>query len=411
MKKGWKILAVVLGAFASILAVGAIWIGRVADRRIEQMQKEIAALREEINEGSPVRLPRCGEALEGNAWDDYNKAFAAIPRPTMKSINDAYNARVMLEPKKLAELLAPGEAAADDFRKGTRRRQGAYPIVWEDGFTGKSPSMFDCQTLGNFAALRARHLMDEAKPREAAEVMLDTCRFAQDLATNTFMIFHWIAGGIRQVALDELRSILKSKDLSREDLLAIARELDQAAREWPDPGDAATNDALAAGYELLKPWALREPELRASIGESWRFGFSRALAEADAFDELRQLARQFAGISRQPWSEANRVAHELEERIHRGPNPLTDRLIQWSANNFQMDRELRTQLQLIRIAVRFRATGEVVALDDPFGTNLRTQRDGDRLKLWSVGPDGVDDGGSGEWKRKAGKDIVLEVSR
>src|SRR6185503_7532167 len=191
----------------------------------------------------------------------------------------------------------------------------------------------------------------------------------------------------------------------------IARELDQAAREWPDPGDAATNDALAAGYELLKPWALREPELRASIGESWRFGFSRALAEADAFDELRQLARQFAGISRQPWSEANRVAHELEERIHRGPNPLTDRLIQWSANNFQMDRELRTQLQLIRIAVRFRATGEVVALDDPFGTNLRTQRDGDRLKLWSVGPDGVDDGGSGEWKRKAGKDIVLEVSR
>src|SRR6185436_19474707 len=106
---------------------------------------------------------------------------------------------------------ASGEVAFGHFRTGTRRRQGAYPINWEDGFTGRCPSMFDCQTLGNLAALWARRLMDEGKPREAAEVMLEAGRLAQDLATNTFMIYHWIGGGIYQVALEELRTILKSR--------------------------------------------------------------------------------------------------------------------------------------------------------------------------------------------------------
>jgi hypothetical protein len=65
---------------------------------------------------------------------------------------------------------------------------------------------------------------------------------------------------------------------------------------------------------------------------------------------------------------------------------------------------------ILRTAARFRGTGEILNLRDPFGENrIHSERDG-RLRVWSVGKDGNDDGGSGEWKPQ-GKDIVLEIPR
>ena len=38
------------------------------------------------------------------------------------------------------------------------------------------------------------------------------------------------------------------------------------------------------------------------------------------------------------------------------------------------------------------------------------EKDG-KLKVWSTGKDGVDDGGTGEFNPKESKDIVLEIGR
>jgi hypothetical protein len=74
-------------------------------------------------------------------------------------------------------------------------------------------------------------------------------------------------------------------------------------------------------------------------------------------------------------------------------------------------RERRAQLRLLRLAAHRKATGEVLALDDPFGTTLRHAVTPAGLKAWSVGEDGRDDGGAGDWEGRAGPDIVLEVPR
>ena len=76
---------------------------------------------------------------------------------------------------------------------------------------------------------------------------------------------------------------------------------------------------------------------------------------------------------------------------------------------------------MLRTAVRYRATGEILELEDPFGTRLRHSEKDGRLKIWSIGADGVDNGGdNGGWlkwtkppNRPASdvKDIVLEVPR
>jgi hypothetical protein len=77
-----------------------------------------------------------------------------------------------------------------------------------------------------------------------------------------------------------------------------------------------------------------------------------------------------------------------------------------------MDARIRTLLGESRGVdpARPNLRGEVPALGDPFGTKLYQRGGGRRLKVWSAGPDGVDDGGSGDWTIQ-GKDTVLEVER
>jgi hypothetical protein len=65
---------------------------------------------------------------------------------------------------------------------------------------------------------------------------------------------------------------------------------------------------------------------------------------------------------------------------------------------------------MLRMAVHARATGKPLDLDDPFGAKLRTEEKDGKLRIWSIGPDGVDDGGAGEWKTDV-KDIVLELKK
>jgi hypothetical protein len=407
----WKILGTIVGAILLVVIVGSIWTSVVANRRAETMVKEIDALREILERTTLLRLPRRGEALEGNAWDDYAQALAVTSRAQRKEINAVYYGTSTLAPEEIADLLASGDSAFDPLRRGLRRRSGGYPYVWEAGGSGQSPSLFDCQTLGNFAALRAGRLLQEGKAREAADLMLDVCSFGRDLSYRAPLIFHMIAQAIYSTALFELREVLKSRDLAPADFEAIDRELELVGKEWPDLGDDVPFEVLTTGYELLKPVELRDPDMRASVAGSWRFGFSPRIAEADAFDELRSLARELVGISRRPWGDARRLSAELETRIQGNRNRLVSRLFQWNVRNIEADRELRTNLQLLRAAAQFRATGKPPVVADPYGDALRTELKSDRLKIWSVGPDGVDNGGSGDWRRKMGKDMVYEVSR
>jgi hypothetical protein len=66
---------------------------------------------------------------------------------------------------------------------------------------------------------------------------------------------------------------------------------------------------------------------------------------------------------------------------------------------------------LLRVATHWRRTGELLDLDDPFGAKLKSAKSGEGLKLWSIGADGVDNSGTGQWKPAAGADIVLEAKR
>jgi hypothetical protein len=102
---------------------------------------------------------------------------------------------------------------------------------------------------------------------------------------------------------------------------------------------------------------------------------------------------------------------QAQVEIAKLKNPISRIIIPGLVGANRAGRERRTQLRLLRAAAQYRATGEMPELADPFGVKLLSSTQGQKIKVWSVGRDRVDDGGKGGWKPQAGPDIVLEFDR
>jgi hypothetical protein len=196
----------------------------------------------------------------------------------------------------------------------------------------------------------------------------------------------------------------------------VGRELELIDRAFPRNGHSMMNEALAAGAGFLAMGG-SEIEVQSLTGSgselllAWRYGFSSRLMLADAFDRHLECMKRYADGDDKSWAELERIGKETDAEAQQSKNPIARIMIPGLRAANRAGRDRRAQLRLLRVAAHYRATGEVLELDDPFGTKLRTSRSGDTLKIWSVGKDGVDDGGAGAWKPSAGKDIVLEVDR
>jgi hypothetical protein len=203
-------------------------------------------------------------------------------------------------------------------------------------------------------------------------------------------------------------------------MLVVARDLEVIDQNFPDVGDAYVNTAMEYGYAFLSADGVAAfLDHAGHHGESrqvhWRYGFSDRLLMADAFDTLLSAMRRWRDGSRRSWTEEHIVKVKIMGDLEDGPNPLvrlifrTLDLSTWSREN--KVRGCRAHLRLLRIAARWKANGELQELEDPFGQKLLSSNAGGTLKVWSVGQDGVDDGGVGEWSPKKGKDVVLEARR
>ena len=152
----------------------------------------------------------------------------------------------------------------------------------------------------------------------------------------------------------------------------------------------------------------------------WRHAFSMRLFKADAFERSLSVARKLAQSGGKEWNE---VREECRRVLEAPPeNPVLENMVE-----IPKEPNLRAaaKLGLLRVAVRFVRTGEVVSHVDPYGpmqrgekrlpgggreffwnrASFRFKAEGDRLRVWSVGPDGNNEAG------EAVKGIVLEVTR
>ncbi len=191
-------------------------------------------------------------------------------------------------------------------------------------------------------------------------------------------------------------------------------------RTFPRNGDSLLNERLACGYEFLRiGGGSASLDVSLPAWSAWRYGFSPRLTMADAFSQSVSTMRRAAEADAKPWPVASAVFSQLELEARNSKNPIIRDLIPGLMSSSRAGRERRTQLRLLRVAAHYRATGEVLDLEDPLGARLLHSRSGDHLKVWGIGRNGVDDGGVGGWGPNQpgtggalpNQDILLEVDR
>jgi len=409
---GLKIAGVVALSIFGVLLLTFLWMSIVGNRRFAEMEASLREMQAVTAARDAARPVLRGTAVPGNAWADYGAMLTEMEG--LKADRSVIGEFVSKGPKadraKVEAILAAHPGVIERLRMGAGKSSGQYAYVWEDGFTAKTPGLFSSGAAGNMAISKARFLAEEGKLLEAAELLLDSCQFGRDLGHNAPLISEMIAMAVYGTALEELRALLTSARFAPEEFREIGRQLEVLDASFPSHADSLLNEALGTG------WGLRQIDRGASEVDSTIL-FARSLGGvgrlmyADAFDSLRYCMRTGAQAESRPWADCLRIQTDLQNDLQRMWNPISKTLIPGLIGSGRIGRDRRTQIRLLRIAARFRADGEVLVLDDPFGVSLHSVRAGDHLKIWSVGRDGADDAGVGDWNPNKGRDIVLEVDR
>lgn len=396
---GWKIFGWGLGVLAVPALVISLWTAVSPARRWARMEQEVRALHREAISRSGERPVLRGVAAPGRAWAKYDEAV----KSTGGFRNSALSP-VDLNPSE------SNEPALESLRQGAACSDGQRYRDWENSEFPKPT-----KKLVSIGRSKIDALLESGKKREALELALDLLQFTGDGGRNGSREDTADADESRTSVLNALKNLLTQVGLDPGDGELASQALERADRSFPRLQDSLINSAMDQGFMLLDTAAKGLLLGKGSSDKpSWRFLWSERIMIASAFDATLDCMRRLAEADGTSWAEASRRVAEALADVHSQDNPSLQRHSMWIDGMpalIRSGREHRAQIRLLRIAAHFRATGEILSLDDPFGEKLLSSRSGDRLKLWSVGADGKNGGGSGGWDPAQGADIVLEAPR
>lgn len=415
--------ALALALIGTAVALGAttialkLWIEATESRRWEEMRDRLAQLAAEARSRDPGRTVLRGAPTPGNAWQDYDPALLTLKSMDWMLVLEFLDRNPQADPAKVRAWVDQSAPALQGLRRGVTRTHLQRDIEREATLPARNP----VTALSALSRCRARFLAESGKAREAVELLLDTAQFAEDSARHGALADALTGASILSTVLEDLKPLLVSGGLSPGELLDASRELDLLDRTYPSEGDAFVNDARLIGLSFLSSGNAKKyfeeyfgQNRKAFAG---RYGFSDRIMMADAFETYLRLMERMKAARQRPWREAAAINRECLAQWREDSNPLLRALYDIygypSAQNWvarDRFREVRAQLRLIRMAAHYRATGALLDLEDPYGAKLLFSRKGSRATLWSVGEDGTDDGGVGDWK-SGGRDLRLDVER
>jgi hypothetical protein len=409
-----------------VLSAGAaavwLWVRAAIDARWSGLERKVGELHGQTLSRDGSRPVLRGQALDGDAWKDYSVALQSITLPSSQemanalSLYSAYDPKVA--PSRVISAVQAHSAAIDALRLGARRREVRVPREWTAGKSMSRPTGNET-TLVEVAVCKARLLASEGKAEEALELLLDVCQFCRDFAYNGDYPYSTLAAMNR--ALTGMRVLIASGMLPPEQLDQLAHSLEILDLSFPSYGHMVMNEALCWGYSFLsdedpakrmvKPHADSES---GAIGPGWRCLFSRRLAKARAFETILSVCELQTKLAQGPWDEVTKYLPTPSTNVPRSENDFESEALEHLAFFPQEEVIIRARLakiRMLRMAARWKVSGEVLDLQDPFGGRLRHQLLPNKLRMWSVDQDGFDHGGFGEWQPTQGKDTVLEVER
>lgn len=355
----------------ALLAAPWIWLKSVESRRWSRMEQRVAELRRDADRRCGPRPVLRGEPLPGDAWDDYRKAIAKAggmgppDRSRMKALLDQYGEAV--------DLMQSGT------RRGAARRARLHETEPDEGMQSGSP-LGRASAVAVLAAGRARLLLEQGRPREAADLLLDVCRFAADVARDGSAPAEAFGQRIAFHGLDEIQNRLLVNGWPPEELSRMARELGDIEAAWPPTEFTLLGELEAFGDRILNH---RLSKLPPEAGPGWRQGWSLRLLKASAFDEVEVHFARLRDVDAGTYAEEKRRRQESAHEILNSANPFVPQVE--AAYPTGKRREQLAHLRLLRAALHHAATGELLPLEDPFGDRIRHEETADGHRFWSAG--------------------------
>jgi hypothetical protein len=415
-RRALQILAVLLAI--PLLGAGGVWFW--IQRRAERKWADARLRIQELSRTCPAELPPPPSSeIPKELQIHFVAAIREAARRNGRRLETGKLVRHRQGGEAVDVVLGDAQEALDRLHEGARRC-ARTPEHFPPGWRGE----WDADTLEflmNCCVLRARRLREREAPWEAAQAILDSLQLARFWAASGKGETRLDAMNSLEHPLDELRDILAREKLSREELRGLDRELEPLEATLRPP-TAYFPAALARWAEELEQRDLKDSQLLDEAPYRWRYLLPTLLMKAEAFEFYDLHLRRLIADGEKSFLDLARDARRMHEQREASKNPLVSqssviRELEWNGL------ERMAQFRLLRVAAHYRASGEVLPLKDPYGTELRHSRSGSRMRFWSVDGDGRDDGGDagseGRWTwqipvpgappPRPPKDIVIDV--
>jgi len=392
---GWKLFGIIAGALAVGAVALVIAVSSLGSAKSLRLETAARARIAELKSAPTTRPTLRGGSEPGDAWDDYAPALEEVKAfPNANKFFELVRREPKADPELGKAALAGLAKAIEGLHRGAGRAGSRYPYEWDKGAAMTLPSLIPCTNLANLLVLKARSLAEEGKGRESAGVLLDLLQFGRDLGGDGLLISEMLGYSAMAIGMTELVDQLAAEKFDKPALEDLDRGLAVLEGSLPDHGQILKTESLLFG-------SLADPSITGTWGPQ-RFVFACAVE-----DGIRMMDRA-AKTDAMPWGEAQKECQAMEAEMEASWNPIFKMATPSTTRTHQTIRQRRAQIRMLRTAVHQRATGDLLDLDDPFGTKLKTAKSGTGLKVWSLGLNGIDDGGTGDWKGNE-KDIVLEL--
>lgn len=404
------ILVTLIGVLAVAAVSGLLWIRGKAEsleRRAAVLESELEDWVRRNGERPPVR----GKGIAGEAWEEYRQALSWVAEEKSKKSGVLAKTRHRLDERiRIGTQIPrpPGEIPI----MAIRVRAGAKLTHVRIEFPKYSTPLDSViQGVADSVLWYAAALLDDGHAGEALEHIFDVAWYGADIMRTGYCI-------------DSLRGLTIVHDALRLAAHALLEE----------PG---SRDALIAALEHLQEnlpsveagileraawrarWVLAGDFCRASGMTEWVHNRVRHpvfhLDVHDALDDF-DLERRLLGA---PWSKVRPAFDAFDRRS--GYSDWIGIHKTWRVT--KIDRAFRAVVAMIRLLLAACEEGETGR--DPFGDGesmLRERREEGQRVLWSLGPDGTDNGGQAARGARgfrtilrmgarvdAGEDIVLVI--
>lgn len=338
-------------------------------------------------------------------------------------------------PPTRAQELAAAPRQLRENQEALRALRGALKQQWlavrapEDMLL--PPGLGETRYLAKLLTWEAVLLDHQGRGNAAADNLVDVLKLSVKLPRGGELRFRATAWGCRQIALRELRGLIARHRLSESRLQLLARQLQALEQQ-----EAPLRETLAVEYHTTG-----EGLLQLSVGEfldragydprhepwfvrlaRWLPGGKRAKDRlvSERLPALMVWDARIAHLSTEPY-------YQIRDRLATLPTPPPDSGFLWPVwpSILQREAQSRCYLRALRLMARLeldylaweqytRELDLVYGLSaaqrqDPFsGKDFRYRRVGRSYVLYSVGPDGEDNGGKGtHFSRDNGTDLVI----